>query len=81
MEQKKYKGNSLQSNMVDIIYDTIVGYTHYPQLKPLNLSYQWVESAKGEITLQYKLDEIFTDKGIEEIEPKDLEVIIKIDVK
>lgn len=71
-----YKGE-----ITDIIYDTLLGNTDYPQLKLDNIIVNEVEKNKGTITLKYKLDEIFDIYTAEkklEIDPIEFDITINI---
>ena len=82
LKERKYEANSEKSGVVDIIYDTLMGNTQYPQFKLSNVKDPWVNSAEGSITFKYKLDEIFTDKeSITKIKPKWFTVTIDVDVQ
>ena len=82
MEESKYKPNSPESNMVSIIYDTLMGNKQYPQFKNKNVSSYQVNDKNGEITFKYKLDEIFGEKGIEKLsKPMILNVKLNLEIK
>ena len=72
-----YTPNSIESNMVDIIYDTLLHNTNYPRFKINNVMDTWVNSKEGTITFKYRLDETFTNK-VCRIKPKILNVTMKI---
>jgi hypothetical protein len=70
-----------KEEITDIIYDTLLGNTDYPQLKLDNIIENEVEKNKGTITLKYKLDEIFDIYNAEkklEIDPIEFDITINI---
>ena len=71
---------SVKDEMVDLVYDTLMQNTNYPQLKVENVVDGSVDASSGIIEFSYRLDEAFTDDGVEKINPVELSVSMKIDV-
>lgn len=76
----KYKPDSLESNIVDAIYDTLSGNGQYPQFQSKNIDDGFIDATHGEIEFNYQLDKIYQDGKSIAIKPKAFNIQITVDV-
>lgn len=77
----KYKSQSLESEIVNSIYDTLAGNPGFPQFKSENIADGFVDELKGELEFNYTIDEVFgEDERIKKVKPKSFNVTISVDV-
>ena len=77
----KYNFNSLESNFIDELYDTLFANTNWPQFNPENAHNFWVNSAEGQIEMDYYQTKIVVEGGkVKTIPPRKLKVKITFDI-
>ena len=76
----KYPANSLESEIVDAIYDTLAGNGQYPQFQSKNIEDGFVDATHGEIEFNYTINKIYQDGKSINIKPKSFNILITVDV-
>jgi hypothetical protein len=76
----KYKSDSLESNIVNAIYDTLAGNGCYPQFQAKQIDDGDVTSTTGEIEFNYQLNKIYQGGKAINIKPKPFNILITVDI-
>lgn len=76
----KYESNSLESEIVNAVYDTLSGNGQYPQFQSKNIEDGFVDATHGEIEFNYQLNKIYRNGKSTTIEPKSFNILITVDI-